>query len=140
MDGRREGGEGAKPILPRAHVGDTEPRQSRATALLLFYPLLLFQLSLLFRPRPDIPRNRFPEKWKASRSPPGMARYEIVRRCSHRRKTSVGYWGRDYSTNVCIHVRTHATHTYVHTRACIAAPRSCVLYRDVLVDFRSMKV
>lgn len=91
---------------------DTEPRQSRATALLLFYPLLLFQLSLLFRPRPDIPRNRFSEKWKASRSPPGMAKYEIVRRCSHRRKTSVGYWGRDYSTNVCIHVRIHGTHTY----------------------------
>lgn len=41
-----------------------------ATALLLFYPLLLFQLPLLFRRRPDIPRNRFSEKRKGSRVSP----------------------------------------------------------------------
>jgi hypothetical protein len=66
--------------------------------------------------RPDIPRNGFPEKWKARRFPPGMAKYEIVRRCSHRRKTSVGYWGRDYST-LYTHTHTRArAHTCEYTR------------------------
>jgi len=108
--------------LPRAHVGDTKPRQFCATALLLFYSLLLFQQSLLLRPRPDIPRNRFSEKWKASRFPLGVAKYEIVRRCSHRRKTSVGYWGRDYSTNVCIHANA-----YVHVRVLLLRVSVCYI-------------
>lgn len=47
----------ANSTLPRAHVGTPKPQQSRATALLLFYQLLLFQLSLLFSPRPGYPKK-----------------------------------------------------------------------------------
>lgn len=115
-EGRGPGREISESDTTASACWDAESRQSRATALLLFYPLLLFQLSLLFRPRPDILRNRFSEKWKASRSPPGMAKYEIVRRCSHRRKTSVGYWGRDYSTNVCIYTCEHTPRIPTHVR------------------------
>lgn len=107
----------------------TEPR---ATALLLFYLLLLFQLPFLFLPRPDILRNAFSEKRKASRFPLGMAKYEIVRRCSHRRKTSVGYWGRDYPTYIYTQANAH-----VRVRV---LPIFVSRYRGVLVEFRSMKL
>lgn len=82
----------------------TEPRRSRHCPFFYFIRSFCFSYPFYFAAVRISQEMGFP--WETEREPgfpSGMAKYEIVRRCSHRRKTSVGYWGRDYPMYIRIH-------------------------------------
>lgn len=144
-------GRGSISTSSRVQVGAPNHRPRRS-AFLLFYSLILFTSATPFiSPFPSLPpflmpfpsgfpRNGFSEKRKARRFPLGMARYEIVRRCSHRRETSVGYWGRDYPTctRENAHVRVRVSPST--TTATVAPVPGKFVYRprSILANFRNL--